>query len=605
MMKKLILAIMLVSMLTIAVMPSAAQNTPDIVSFTTSANTVSREALRTRTALIPVTWATVNRPQNSNLYFEQVLPDGRLLNVELPRDNPYVASTGDGIAAPTLPDGNVTSIRLRVTLKDTRNNTVYDTAEITLSITNDGAGTSPTITLFEAIPPGVVVSRTQLNAGQVQIPVRWTAINRPAIANLVFEQVLSDGRVVNVELPRNFLWVNSSDRGTVAPLPPGGNATSLTLRVRLVNIITTYTYDERIINIPIGDQPASEPAFLQFTPITPTIDRSVVAGGNARIAVFWSLANRPANTNLVFEQVLPNGTARNAELPRDFVVVPSSGNGIVTAVLPQGNINELVYRVRLVNMRTQATLLTAQMTVQMVDESTLQFTNFTASPTTVDTTELDSTVIAMTWITSTSVNVRIQAGNYVANFASGRNGSYNLPLAEIDIIDDTLDIVVTVTDSRNNTVTRTQTITITDTEPACEYEWELTVDTTDCAAASYSGTGAYQLFDRGFMVFDPTATQSMMVFYNDGTMVQYADNWQGRDYTIDGTPPDGKYAPERGFGYLWSTEPTVRSGLGWGAAPEVAHTVVRQSTLSGSSNYISLPEGRVVRFGGGRWQTVD
>jgi hypothetical protein len=595
MMKQVILAIMLVSMLVIGIMPTAAQNNPDIVSFTTSANSVSREALRNRTALIPVTWAVVNRPQNANLYFEQVLPDGRLINVELPRDIPYVASTGDGIAAPTLPDGNLTSIRLRVTLKDTRNSTVYDTAEITLPITSDGGSTNPTITLFEAIPPGVMVNRTQLNAGQVQIPVRWTAINRPAIANLVFEQVLSDGRVVNVELPRNFVWVNSSDRGTVAPVLPGGNATSL----------TTVTYDERIITIPIGDQPTSDPAFLLFSPITPTIDRSIVAGGNARIGVLWSLANRPANTNLVFEQVLPNGTARNAELPRDFIVVPSSGNGIVTAVLPEGNINELVYRVRLVNMRTQATLLTAQMTVQMVDESTLQFTNFTASPTTVNDTQRDSAVIALTWITSTNVNVRIQAGNYVANFASGRNGSYNLPLAEVDFTGDMLNIVVTVTDSRNNTVTRTQTITITNTRPACEYQWEITVDTTDCAAASYTDTGAYQLFDRGFMVFDPTATQGMMVFYNDGTMAQYADNWGGRDYTIDGTPPVGQYAPERGFGYLWFSDIAVRSGLGWGVTPEVAHTVVRQSTLSGSASYITLPEGRVARFGGGRWQMVD
>jgi hypothetical protein len=256
-------------------------------------------------------------------------------------------------------------------------------------------------------------------------------------------------------------------------------------------------------------------------------------------------------------------------------------------------------------MRTNATLLTTQMTVEIVDDSTLRFTNFTASPTTVNDTERDSAVIAMTWITSTSVNVRIQAANYVANFASERNGSYNLPLSDVNFTGDTLDIVVTVTDSRNNTITRTQTITITNTRPACEYEWQMRVDRSDCPAASSSATGAYQLFDRGFMVFNPAANQSMMVFYNDGTMVTYLDNWDGSEYTIDGTPPAGKYAPERGFGYLWLTQPSVRSGLGWGAAPEVAHTVIQQSTLSGGATYITLREGRVVRFGGGRWQTVD
>src|SRR5215813_8247677 len=65
----------------------AAQNGPQITSFTSTATTVDRTALTNRTARIPVSWTTSNRPEGSNLVFEQALPDGRVLNVELPRDN--------------------------------------------------------------------------------------------------------------------------------------------------------------------------------------------------------------------------------------------------------------------------------------------------------------------------------------------------------------------------------------------------------------------------------------------------------------------------------------------------------------------------------------
>ena len=61
-----------------------------------------------------MSWDTTNRPFIANLVFDQVLPDGSALNVELPRLLPWVASTGQGMAAPIFPSEDATEIVLRL-----------------------------------------------------------------------------------------------------------------------------------------------------------------------------------------------------------------------------------------------------------------------------------------------------------------------------------------------------------------------------------------------------------------------------------------------------------------------------------------------------------
>ncbi|MBC7811800.1 MAG: hypothetical protein H7175_11670, partial [Burkholderiales bacterium] len=104
--------------------PARAANEPTITSFTASVGVVDRNALTARTARVPVSWITTNRPITSNLFFEQILPDGSTINVELPRLLPWVNSSGDGMAAPILPTG-ANEIRLRVRLSDLLTREVY------------------------------------------------------------------------------------------------------------------------------------------------------------------------------------------------------------------------------------------------------------------------------------------------------------------------------------------------------------------------------------------------------------------------------------------------------------------------------------------------
>ena len=136
--RSLFLLIALLSLFT--ALPVQAQGTPQITSFNTTATAVGRTALTGRTARIPVTWTTVNRPLTANLIFEQILPDGSVVNVELPRLIPFVASNGDGIAAPILPGGDVSTITLRVRLVNSFSFFEYDSEEITLPIIQGNSG---------------------------------------------------------------------------------------------------------------------------------------------------------------------------------------------------------------------------------------------------------------------------------------------------------------------------------------------------------------------------------------------------------------------------------------------------------------------------------
>jgi hypothetical protein len=82
-----------------------------------------------------------------------------------------------------------------------------------------------------------------------------------------------------------------------------------------------------------------------------------------------------------------------------------------------------------------------------------------------------------------------------------------------------------------------------------------------------SVTSAEQAFERGTMLW---LSGPIYVLYSDGRLQQYTDTFvDGVDPVSGGeTPPTGLLEPVRGFGKVWRSSPDVRSGLGWGIAPE-------------------------------------
>ncbi|MCI0708703.1 MAG: hypothetical protein L0154_00935 [Chloroflexi bacterium] len=113
---------------------------PNIAQFTVGQSSVTATSLRNGSARIPVTWQVNSRPLNTNLVFEQVMPDNTIRNIELPRSNPIVSSSGSGTVAPTLPT-NVSpiTITLRLRLVDLSTNATLKQFDVTLTVTYENS----------------------------------------------------------------------------------------------------------------------------------------------------------------------------------------------------------------------------------------------------------------------------------------------------------------------------------------------------------------------------------------------------------------------------------------------------------------------------------
>src|SRR5690606_39877821 len=125
------------------------------------------------------------------------------------------------------PGDGSTTVTLRVSMFDLVNGRVYDLRELTIPVLPEGTTPTPTPTATPMIRFYRVnaenVSSAELAAGTARITVSWEVANRPPNSNLFFEQILSDGRVVTIELPRPDPIVNSSGDGLSAPVPPGSD----------------------------------------------------------------------------------------------------------------------------------------------------------------------------------------------------------------------------------------------------------------------------------------------------------------------------------------------------------------------------------------------
>lgn len=111
---------------------------PEVTAFTTSATEVAPG--ENGVAVVPVAWQVSDRLPSSYLTFEQVLPDGQIVSIDLPRATLWVASSGEGAVAPTIPAG-ASTVTLLLRVVDAATAQTYATAELTLPV----AGMAPPI----------------------------------------------------------------------------------------------------------------------------------------------------------------------------------------------------------------------------------------------------------------------------------------------------------------------------------------------------------------------------------------------------------------------------------------------------------------------------
>ncbi len=386
--KRLLLVLLTLSVLLAANIAAAQQDTkPTIIAFTSSVSTIDRTALANRIVRIPVAWNTANRPASANLVFEQVLPDGRVMNVELPRNDPFVPSSGTGVVAPFPPGDTATSIKLRVSLIDAVKIVVHDQKEIDIRI-GDTTTVTPVISVFSTSATGV--SRQALTNKTARLPVTFAVENRPDNSNLVFEQVLDDNSVVNVELPRQNPIVPSSGNGVVAPVAPKNTSTkTITLRLRLVNLSTNQGITQKDIIVPVIETTQPAPTIKTFVTSAQSVILTALQNKTARLPVTFAVDNRPNNSNLVFEQVLDDNSVVNIELPRQNPIVPSSGNGVVAPVAPKNaTTTSITLRLRVIDLGNQSTLVQQTLTVPIIAPAAPTIRTFSTTATGVALTAL-------------------------------------------------------------------------------------------------------------------------------------------------------------------------------------------------------------------------
>ncbi len=330
---------------------------PALLEFSTCCPTVIQPELEAGAAQVPVVWRTANRLPTTNLAFEQVLPDGSVVNVELPRDDPLLPDAGEGVVAPVWPGEDVGTVLLRARLFDVDTGRVYDRRDLLITIDNPEP---PSIVSFTTTAPAVHVDA--LANRSARVPVAWAVENRPPHSHLLFEQVLAGDNVVNIELPRAVMSVPSTGEGVIAPIAPGGDAAEVVLRLRLIDLGNGATLAQRDLALPVTAEPLGDPEIISFETTLGAINAVDLEAGGVRVPIFWQVNNRPDNSNLVFEQVLPDGRVINVELPRPNPIVPTAGAGAVTPVNP-GEVEALVLRVRLVDLGTSETLAQRELTL--------------------------------------------------------------------------------------------------------------------------------------------------------------------------------------------------------------------------------------------------
>jgi hypothetical protein len=136
-----------------------------------------------------------------------------------------------------------------------------------------------------------------------------------------------------------------------------------------------------------------------MTPNT-SIAASQFASGPVINVISWDVSQRPENSNLVFEQVLPNGIAVNAELPRPDPIVPSAGTGAVRLTDPGTNYAEVQVRGRLINLGDNSTIDQREIIIPISGRGS----GGAALETTAEVTQSASTPVAsceFNWLVST------------------------------------------------------------------------------------------------------------------------------------------------------------------------------------------------------------
>jgi len=305
---------------------------------------------------VGVTWELINRPDNSNLEFVQILSDGEVVNVELPRTEPFIAASGEGTVAISTIEEGAEFIDLQVRLKDLSDNSILAVSQIILPAdvevvpvptpvtptTNVSATTPATSTTTESSIITQFTSEVDLEAQTTT--VTWN-IDADAVDEVRYQAIGAGGQAVIELLPTQI-------SGTYTFTGNFQEADDSNVAVYGIGTLSAFISGTRSVE-------STQISFVgentrpQITVFSTTETGAQVNSLPAQASVTWEVINRPPETNLEFVQVLPGDVFINAELPRPDPFIASTGSGMVNLVAADTfdltQRVELTVRVRLVD----------------------------------------------------------------------------------------------------------------------------------------------------------------------------------------------------------------------------------------------------------------
>jgi hypothetical protein len=164
-------------------------------------------------ARINVSWSLENRPDNTNLEFVQVMPSGAVVNIELPRHDPLVPSSGNGVVDVQNPAGD-DAAHIRVQLVDLTTGAVL-TARSTYV-----TSTSPTVpTLTPSSPQAVTIQSFSVSAVPNGGHAQWVVTGN--YATISIEWTGTNGTYHNISVEAPFKEVNMSAADNYYGIAPG------------------------------------------------------------------------------------------------------------------------------------------------------------------------------------------------------------------------------------------------------------------------------------------------------------------------------------------------------------------------------------------------
>jgi hypothetical protein len=213
----------------------------------------------------------------------------------------------------------------------------------------------PAIVQFTSGTPSFTV--TELEAGTAQTVLAWHIIN---IANqrITLESYSLSGWQSLLGEDETLPPVGTREVAVAHPLTFG----TPTYRLAVVDDDEGRVVSEQYLTIPYTEA-AEAPTIEQFTTDTTELNSAELIQRSARALVRWSVTGRTPTSNLLFEQVLSPEDVISVELPREFLWVPSQGQGEVAPDVPLALEAGVVLRLTVIDVITGTIYDQAEITV--------------------------------------------------------------------------------------------------------------------------------------------------------------------------------------------------------------------------------------------------